>query len=65
MTQKFMFTIWSEWDVGHENYVFMSEEAAKRWVDPINKDNGVYDDGDTIESVWNNYQGVHKVEVIP
>lgn len=64
MTSEVFYRIWSEWDLGEENYIFTTEQVAKAWIDRINKECGVYEDGDTIDDIWNEYQGVYKVEVI-
>lgn len=39
-----MFKVWLEWDYGQEDFVFTSEEAAKRWVNEAQISTGNYDE---------------------
>ena len=64
MISKVFYMIWSEWDFGQEHCLFTTEKAAKDWIDSINRDNGLYEDGSTIDDLWDDLQGVYKVEVV-
>ena len=58
------YSLWSEWDMGQEGLIFSSIEAAKVWTDRGNKLNGVYEEGDTLDDIWDDLQGVHLLEIV-
>lgn len=50
-----VYTIWCEWDIGHEGTVYASEEAAKRAAEHLYK---LQNFKNPFDEMWGDYIGV-------
>lgn len=57
-----LYTMWAEWDIGQQRYVFTSVEDAKAYLQKV-IDNGYLDPEDTVEELWGDLVGVDRMEI--
>lgn len=56
------YTMWAEWDIGHEGYIFESVEDGKNFLQDV-IDSGYLDPEDTVADLWGDLVGLTEVEV--
>lgn len=47
-----MLSIWCEWDVGQEHYVFKTKEAAMKWLENNNYIKEILEEESTLDELF-------------